>query len=82
MHKIKKSVIALLLVGFAATELPETANAAVVSPAAVAPITTSQSEDGNLAKAAWRYCRYSYWGKRCTRWHYGYRRHYYWYRRY
>ncbi len=83
MHKIKKSVMALLLVTFAAVEMPQSAHAAVPSPVTAAPITTSRSEDGSVAKAAWRYCRYTYWGKRCTRWHYGYRyrRRYYW-RRY
>jgi hypothetical protein len=84
MHKIKNSVMALLLVTFAAAEIPESAHAAVASPVTAAPITTSQSEDSNLAKAAWRYCRRSYWGRVCGPWHYGYRyrRHYYWRRRY
>jgi hypothetical protein len=86
MHKIKKSVMALLLVSFAVAEIPESAHAAVVSPVAATPIASSQSEDGNLAKAAWRYCRRSYWGRFCGPWHYGYRYHYHrryvWYRRY
>jgi hypothetical protein len=85
MSEIKKLVMALLLVAFAVAELPETAFAGVASPISAAPMVSSLSGDGGIVdKAAYRYCRYTYWGKRCGPWHYGYHRYYhrhYYYRR-
>jgi hypothetical protein len=85
MREIKKLLMTLLLVTFVVAEIPNSAFAGVASPISAAPIVSSHGEDGAVAKAAYRFCRYSYYGKRCGRWHYGYhrryRRHYYHYRR-
>ena len=80
MRDIKKWIMALLLV--AAVEIPGHAFAGVASPISAAPITSAQSVDSNVAKAAWRYCRRYYWGRVCGPWHYGWHRHYYWRRHY
>jgi hypothetical protein len=81
MREIKKLLIALLLIAFAVAEVPETAFAGVASPISVAPIVSGMGEGSAVDKAAYRYCRYTYYGKVCGRWHYGYgrryRRHYY-----
>jgi hypothetical protein len=83
MREIKKWLMALLLVAVA--EMPESAFAGVASPISATPILSGLKEDGTIDKAAYRFCRYTYWGKRCGGWHYGYyrrhRRHYYWHRR-
>ena len=90
MRELGKLVMALPLVAFAVAEMPESAFAGVASPVAAAPISSGVKADASVDKAAYRFCRYTYWGKRCGPWHYGYyhhyyhpyyHRHYYWHRR-
>jgi len=76
MLKINKLLMALLLAAFALAEMPHGALAGVASPISVAPILAGRGQDGPVAKAAYRFCRYTYWGKRCGRWHYGHYRRY------
>ncbi|MFI5015410.1 MAG: hypothetical protein ACHQAY_24000 [Hyphomicrobiales bacterium] len=76
MRKIKTLLMAILLATLALAEVPQDAFAGVASPVAAAAVASSSGEDSLVAKAAYRYCRYTHYGKICGRWHYGYHRGY------
>jgi hypothetical protein len=76
MRMIRMMAAALLLAASALAEMPDAAFAGVASPLSAAAVASIDADSGPLAKAAYRYCRYTYYGKACGRWHYGYRYHY------